>query len=100
MVKNIFILAILFAHENLAFSMRDFLWRVRREILAVVILQQGFTTRLSAKKCVYWMLNFYVWRVYSTRSGATTQHNEYRCTLHLTIVLTAISPPPAQPGIH
>ncbi len=56
------ILYILFAHENLAFSMRDFLWRVRREILAVVILQQGFPTRLFAKKCAYWMLNFHVRR--------------------------------------
>jgi hypothetical protein len=32
--------------------------------IAVVILQQGFPTRLSAKKCVYWMLNFHVRRVY------------------------------------
>jgi hypothetical protein len=44
---------ILFAHENLAFRASDFLWRVRRKTLAVVILQQGFPTQLSAKKvCV------------------------------------------------
>ncbi len=42
---------ILFAHENLAFRASDFLWRVRRKTLAVVILQQGFPTQLSAKKC-------------------------------------------------
>ncbi len=55
--------SLLFAHENLAFRIRDFLWRARREILAVVILQQGFPTQLSAKKRVYWMLNFHVRRV-------------------------------------
>ena len=55
---------ILFAHENLAFRVRDILWRVRRKILAIVILQQGFPTQLSAKKRVHWMLNFHVRRVY------------------------------------
>ncbi len=65
MVK-VFLDFILFAHENLAFRIRDFLWRVRRGILAVVILQQGFPTQLSAKKCVYWMLNFHVRRVYKS----------------------------------
>jgi hypothetical protein len=49
---------ILSAHENLAFCVRDLLWKVRREILAVVVLQQGFPTQLSAKKRVYRMLNF------------------------------------------
>ncbi len=54
---------ILFAHENLAFCVRDILWKVRRETLAVVVLQQGFPTQLSAKKRVHRMLNFHVWRV-------------------------------------
>jgi hypothetical protein len=54
---------ILFAHENLAFCVRDILWRARREILAVVTLQQGFPTQLSAKKRVHRMLNFHVRRV-------------------------------------
>ncbi len=53
----------LFAHENLAYSVRDILWEVRRKILAVVTLQQGFPTQLSAKECVHYMLNFHVRRV-------------------------------------
>ncbi len=57
-------LVILFAHENLAFCVRDILWRARRKILAVVTLQQGFSTQLSAKKCVHRMLGFHVRRVY------------------------------------
>ncbi len=32
--------------------------------LAVVVLQQGFPTQLSAKKRVHRMLGFHVWRVY------------------------------------
>ncbi len=55
--------SILFAHENLAFCVRDILWRARRKILAVVTLQQGFSTQLSAKKCVHRMLDFHVRRV-------------------------------------
>ncbi len=55
---------ILFAHENLACSVRDILWRVRRETLAVVVvLQQGFPTQLSAKKRMHRMLSFHVRRV-------------------------------------
>ncbi len=53
----------LFAHENLAFCVRDILWRVRWKILAVVILQQAFTTPLSTKKRMHRMLNFHVRRV-------------------------------------
>ena len=41
-------LTILFAHENLAFCVRNILWRVRREISAVVTLQPDFPTKLSA----------------------------------------------------
>jgi hypothetical protein len=54
---------ILFAHENLAFCVRDILWRVRRKILAVVVLQQAFPTPLSTKKRVHRMLNFHVRRI-------------------------------------
>ncbi len=57
---------ILFAHENLAFCVRDLLCKVRRKTLAVVVLQQDFPTQLSAKKrVVHRMLNFHVRRVYS-----------------------------------
>jgi hypothetical protein len=55
---------ILFAHDNLAFRVGNFLWRVRRKTLAVVILQQGFPTQLPAKKCAPWMLNYRVRRVW------------------------------------
>ncbi len=44
--------------------MRDILWKVRRETLAVVVLQQGFPTQLSAEKRVHKMLDFHVRRVY------------------------------------
>ncbi len=59
------VIHILFAHENLACCVRDLLWRVRRETLAVVVLQQGFPTQLSAKKRVHNMLSFHVRRVYN-----------------------------------
>jgi hypothetical protein len=41
---------ILFAHENLAFCVRDILWGAKRGILAVVTLQQGFPTQLSTQR--------------------------------------------------
>ncbi len=55
-----YVAIILFEHENLAYCVRNILWRVRRKILAVVTLQQGFQTKLSVKKRVYNMLNFHV----------------------------------------
>ncbi len=67
-----YIRVILFAHENLAFCVRDILWKVRRETLAVVVLQQGLPTQLSAKKHVHRMLSFHVWRVYSRTTPSTT----------------------------
>ncbi len=54
-----------FAYENVAYCVRDILRRLRREILAVVTLQQGFPTKPSAKKRVHNMLNFHVRRVYA-----------------------------------
>ncbi len=56
-------IAILFAHDNLAYCVRDILWRIRREILAVATLQQAFPTQLSAKKRVHNMLDYHVRRV-------------------------------------
>ena len=43
------------------------MWKARRETLAVVVLQQGFPTQVSAKERVHRMLNFHVRRVLQFR---------------------------------
>ena len=71
-------LDIFFAHKYLALSACDILWGVRLEILAVVILQQGFPTQLCAKKCVHSMLNFHLWRIYNnTQLKTYTRVRQY-----------------------
>jgi hypothetical protein len=75
---------ILFAHENVAFRVGDFLWRARRKTLAVVILQQVFPTQLSEPglytscvrhECYIFMCGEYI-------TVAATQKMEKTCQLH------------------